>query len=369
MKDTMVGKIARAFGLLRIATRWRWIWLLPLMAAAEAIGGLSVFALLRVIADPTAAHRLATTRAFPRWMFAGDGHSEVMAFGALLIIVYVARNALLSGNAWARARVVHGSVGELSGRTYAAYLRAPFSISGARNPAAMIQRVRRASEVVPTLVLASVVNLVAEALVVAGLLLLLAVAAPLVTLLAVCGITVLLLVPGLLTSRLFGRWGRQERTLDAHLFKELNEGLGGLKEVKLNERESFFEARFNRVRREFSTIQTKREVLTDALRIGVETAFAVILVFVIVLLTSGGGNGDYIVSILGLYAYAGFRLVPSINRITLNLTSLRSRSRAVVPRSRASGLQSHGSRATVLQDDRVRPCGVRLRSCEPAGRH
>jgi ATP-binding cassette, subfamily B, bacterial PglK len=318
-------EIRRAFGLLAPAMRWRWLALLPLAlagAAAEAVGALTVFALLRVIADPSSVERFPATAALRRIVVITDARSAIVAFAALLAGIYLLRNALLTASAWARARVVYGSVAELSRRTYTAYLRAPFALAGTRNSAAMIQRVQRASEVVPTLVLASVINVTAEVLVVAGLVGLLAVTAPLVTLLAVAGTTLLLLVPGLLTSPLFSRWGAQERDLNTDILRQLHEGLGGLKEVKLNERESFFEAQFARLRQQLSRIQRKREVLSESLRVSVETAFALILVIVIMALT-GRGEGGYLVSVLGLYAYAGFRLIPSVNRITLNLNSLR----------------------------------------------
>ena len=320
------AQIRRAFGLLGRPMRWRWVGLLPLAlagAAAEAIGALAVFALLRVIADPTSVDRLPVASTLRRVMTIDDPRAAIVAVAALLAGVYVVRNALLTASAWARARVMYGSVAELSRRAYTAYLRAPFALAGARNSAAMIQRVQRASDVVPTLVLASVINIIAEVLVVAGLVLLLAVTAPLVTLLAVSGTALLLLVPGLLTSHVFARWGQLERGLETDLLQQVHEGLGGLKEVKLNERESFFEDRFGALRERLSRIRRKHEVLNEGLRVGVETAFALILVLVIMALTRRGGEGGYIVSVLGLYAYAGFRLIPSINRITLNLNSLR----------------------------------------------
>ena len=320
------SEIRRAFGLLTRSTRLRWAGLLPLAlagAAAEAIGALTVFALLRVIADPTSVDRLPVTSTLRRVMTIDDPRAAIVAVAALLAGVYVVRNALLTTSAWARASVMYGSVAELSRRAYTAYLRAPFALAGARNSAAMIQRVQRASDVVPTLVLASVINVIAEALVVTGLVLLLAVTAPLVTLLAVSGTALLLLVPGLLTSHVFARWGQLERGLETDLLQQVHEGLGGLKEVKLNEREAFFEDRFGALRERLSRIRRKHEVLNEGLRVGVETAFALILVVVIMALTRRGGEGGYIVSVLGLYAYAGFRLIPSINRITLNLNSLR----------------------------------------------
>src|SRR5436190_19053598 len=324
--DTTIHGIRRAFGLLTVRTRWGWVGLLPLAlsaAVAEAVAALAVFALLRVVADPGAAVRLAPLPVLNRWLPVGDPHAAVMAFAALLVLVYGARNALLTTSAWARARMVYGSVAELSHRGYTAYLRAPLALSRSRNPAAMVERVQRASEVVSTMVLAAALNLVAEALLIAGLVLLLAASASLVTLLAVSGTALLVLVPGLLTSPAFSRWGQRERGLHGEILQQLHEGLGGLKEVKLHERERVVAARFDALRQQLSAIQRKRDVLTEGQRMGVETAFALVLVLVIVVLTRRAARGSDVVSLLGLYAYAGFRLVPSIHRITLNLSGLR----------------------------------------------
>ena len=321
-----LDEIRRAFALLTVRTRWRWVGLVPLAvsgAVAEAVAALAVFALLRVIADPGAADRLAVAPLLKPWLPAADPQGQLVAFAAMLVIVYVARNALLAASAWARARMVYGSVAELSRRTYTTYLRAPFALSRGRNPAAMIERVQRASEVVSTMVLAGVLNLVAEALLVAGLVLLLAATASLVTLLAVSITALLVLVPGLLIAPAFSRWGQRERSLQGDILQQLHEGLGGLKEVKLHERENFVETRLDSLRRQLSAIQRKRDVLTEALRMGVETAFALVLVLVILVLTQRAVQGSDVVSLLGLYAYAGFRLIPSIHRITLNLSGLR----------------------------------------------
>ena len=325
--QSLFGGARQAFTLLPAATRWRWVGLLPLgvaTAVAEAVGALAVFALLLVITDPAEAAKLPVGGVLRWWTPGHDVRATILAYALGLVLVHVARNLVLTAAAWCRARVMYGTVAELSARSYAAYLQAPFAVSRGRNPAAMIQRILRASEVVPTLVLASVLNLFSEALVVAALVLLLTFTAPVLTLLAVCGTAVLLLVPGVLTSGVFARWGQSERTLETNVLRELAHGLGGLKEVRLHGRETYFEERFSAVRRQLAVIQRRRTVVSEALRVSVETAFAVILVGLIIAMTARGGEGGFVVSLLGLYAYAGFRLVPSINRVTLNLTSLRN---------------------------------------------
>ena len=56
----------------------------------------------------------------------------------------------------------------------------------------------------------------------------------------------------------------------------------------------------------------------------VETAFLCVMLLVVLLVTLTLGPGADVVSLLGLFAYATFRLVPSANRITLYLSSART---------------------------------------------
>ena len=65
----------------------------------------------------------------------------------------------------------------------------------------------------------------------------------------------------------------------------------------------------------------RRLVLWELLRLMVETIFVLILLLLIIAVTSQFEGAD-VVSLLGLYAYAGFRFVPSANRITLNLNNM-----------------------------------------------
>jgi ATP-binding cassette subfamily C protein len=134
--------------------------------------------------------------------------------------------------------------------------------------------------------------------------------------------SLLLLVPVMLTRQVFPRWGDAEQTFHKRLLQELQQGLGALREIRVYGREPFFDRRFARAREGLSRIQRRRLLFSDVLRWSVETIFVVVLLF-IVALVAWGGNEARLAPLLGLYAYAGFRAVPSANRITLNLNSVR----------------------------------------------
>jgi len=58
-------------------------------------------------------------------------------------------------------------------------------------------------------------------------------------------------------------------------------------------------------------------------RVAIETIFVASVVVVVAIATLGGRSSQEILPLLGLFAYAGFRLIPSANRILLHLDAVR----------------------------------------------
>jgi ATP-binding cassette subfamily C protein len=93
--------------------------------------------------------------------------------------------------------------------------------------------------------------------------------------------------------------------------------------------------------------------VASAMRLGVETVLIVSMLAVVLVVTLRGGSGAETVSLLALFAYAGFRAVPSANRIMLNAGYLREGQpfaravRADFATLRAQPERPHGAEPTV----------------------
>src|SRR5438046_2232975 len=81
--------------------------------------------------------------------------------------------------------------------------------------------------------------------VVAGIVVVLAIASPGVTAIAVVVVGGLLLLPLTLSRKATTRWGQAVSQLDTDILQTLQQSLGGVKEVKVIGRESFFLAQFD----------------------------------------------------------------------------------------------------------------------------
>lgn len=346
-----MSDLRRIFRLLPQGLRWRWWSLFPIVvlaAAIEAVAAVAVFTLLQLLSVDGAngPSRIVQSRVLQ--LLVGSA-SALVPFATAVGALYLGRWLLLLLTTYLRDRAVHATIAALSGQALQRYLQG--ALPSRRDTAAILQRVGRSPELIAAAGLASALQLTAEVAVVVALLALLAVSAPLPTLLAV-GLTMGgLLLPAALSHRVFERWGRRENELNERLLRELSQGIGALREIRVYHRESFFMSRFRSAQSALARLQKRRSFLGDGLRLGIETGFVLILLVVVLVVTRTTNQAE-LMSLLGLYAYTGFRLVPSANRITLSWTTLRG----VMPFARA------------LADDIEMAEGLPTENPSPSGR-
>jgi len=321
----VIDDIRRALGLLTRAERWQWAALVPLAAlgaAAEAIGAGAVFFLVRVLTDPGQAARIPIAAA---WVSPPGATSQQVFYRltALVVIFYLVRNVLLLVIESVQEHVIYSTTARVSTRLLAACLSAPYAFYFNRTAAALITDLGTSVDIVVAQVIASLIRIASEAMVVAALLAMLAIAAPFATLSALAAMIAIVLPVAVLSRRVFGRLGQRDRDISERLVADLTQSLGAIKAILLGGLQPHFTARFAGHRRELATVRERRDTSSLALRLTVETAFICAMLIAVALLTLSGRSGAEVVSLLGLYAYAGFRLVPSANRMVVNLNSLR----------------------------------------------
>ena len=307
--------------------RWRWAAIVPLnlvAAGAEAVGAVFVFGFLSVVARQDAASDLPGISALIPLLGASNEQQLVVRLGLGLLVFYLVRSLVLCAIAYVHEGVVQESVVAVSDQLLWGYLHAPYAFHLDRNSASLIQRLQVSVDTAYQLVLSAAVHLVGEGLVALGLVIVLATVSPLMTLSAVGLTTALLLIPNSFVKRFFIRSGERQAHLEESFLSGLQQSLGALKEVRLTGRERFFHAWVVGQRTEMGHVLHHHAALTASLRLLVEAAFFTVMLVVVIILTVQFGPGAHVVSILGLFAYATFRLVPTANRINLYINQGRS---------------------------------------------
>jgi ATP-binding cassette subfamily C protein len=316
-----VRELRAIFGWIDGRLRLRWALLVPVVCLAsllEAVGAVAVFGLLRLVVEP---HRVRITPGVAEIWLAWPTDDPRAILGLLIALValfYVLRGLYLTWAEWLKESTVARSAAKAADRLFARYLAADYLFHLKRRSTSLMHEVSRSTGVAFQLVVASALNIVSEIVTIGLLVVVLAFTAPGATLAAVVIVAAVVAIPLAATRRLWHRWGQRMKALDEQQLHVLQQSLGAVPEVKIAGREAFFEGRLRAVRRDLARMEGNRKGLLMAQRLGVETALIVGMLAVLWVVTRGGASGADVVSVMALFAYAGFRVVPSANRIMLN---------------------------------------------------
>ncbi len=120
------------------------------------------------------------------------------------------------------------------------------------------------------------------------------------------------------------RFGEMRYAANGARYKIAQEATGGIKDVKLLGLEDDYIRRFQTPARNLARANTVRMVVSEAPRYLLQgVAFGTMLLLILSLLITGSGTLGEIIPLLAVYAFAGLRLLPALQQIYAQLTSLR----------------------------------------------
>ena len=322
----MIRDLRAILGWLDGNLRFRWALLVPIMSVAailEAAGAVAVFGLLRMVIEPSRVRSApVVTQIWQAWP--SDDPPAIVALLTVIVgALYVVRALFLAWAEWIKESTIAVSISRAGERLFSRYLAADYLFHLTRRSTSLMTEISRSTDVAFQLVVASALSMLTEGATIVALFLVLALSAPPQALGIVAVVIAFAALPLVLTRRAWARFGTQQKLLEEQQLHVLQQSLGAVKEVKIGGRESFFETRFRAVRRALARVKERRDWIGTTMRLTVETVLIVSLLGVILLVTLRGGSGADTVSLLALFAYTGFRAVPSANRIMLNAGYLR----------------------------------------------
>jgi ATP-binding cassette subfamily C protein len=149
------------------------------------------------------------------------------------------------------------------------------------------------------------------------------VAAPRASLAAAALAAGLLALPMYLTRTAFQRAGEQELRGEELSLRIAQQCLQAPRELRLFQRAPFFVTRYLWARTAQLRARLERQARSDVMRYATEAMFVLGVLAVAAVTLATGAPGPQL-SVLGLFAYAAFRLLPSTNRIVMHANSLRA---------------------------------------------
>ena len=327
----MLETIRKALSLLSAQERIRGALLFILvliMAAIETAGVASVMPFLAVLANPGLVETNQTLLLIYQFFDFQSVDAFLMALGFSAFAIVLASAAFRVFTLFIMNRFVEMRRQSIGQRLLETYLRQPYSFFLNRHSSEMIKNILSEVDQIVTNVYRPAMTMVAYAFVLLALIGLLVAADPVVAAVVASVIGGLYAMFFLTIRGTLRQLGEEVVAANAHRFRSAGEALAGIKSIKLLGREHAYLAQFQAPAVLVARHMAKFHTLSQVPRFVIEAvAFGGVIALTLFLLSKTGGAVDggvaALIPILGLYAFAGSRMLPAAQQIFGGLSSLR----------------------------------------------
>jgi len=260
----------------------------------------------------------------PFYNFLGSPtHTTLVKWGLFsLLLVYFVKNLFLAFLIWRQTKFVNMVGAQISQKLYSIYLRQPYAFHLKNNSALLLRNVYNEVGVFMGAITAFM-TILSESLVLIALCVMLFVIEPLSAL-------IVLVVIGLsagafyhFTRNQVKKWGQERQCHEGFRIQHLQQGLSGVKDVLLLGREDSFINEYKLHNVKSASIEQMISTLQQMPRLWLEVLAIIGLVTMVLVMLAQGYKTEFILPVLGFFAIAAFRLMPSANRILGAVQSVR----------------------------------------------
>lgn len=303
-------------------------WKIGVLLIAVVIGsflellGVTVFLpFINIITEPGTIQRTW----YLKWIYDSFHFESAKSFLAMLsvgiILVYILKNVYLIVEKSYIYRFSYNTQMKLSTRLLDTYMKEPYTFHLNKNIATLQRSLQEDTSKFMQVVLYSL-ELVAELAVCFVLVIYLLFVSKSITII-VLGLLVACVGSFLFLTRKYSRrLGQDNQGYQGKIYQWMNQALGGIKEIKILEREAFFTDEYRRYYVKFARGLRIARTISIMPKYAVEAvAISGLLIAIIVKLFFGEADMTYYIPQLTLFAVAAFRLMPSVGRINEHATN------------------------------------------------
>jgi len=300
------------------------LFLLMLIAAAMEVAGISlVLAFISILAD---AERLMAIE----WLlpileyFSIDTPRTLLLYGSIALLgIFIVKTGYMFSFNFIQGRFIFNRFYFIADKLFQSYMNAPYVFHLRNNTAKLIRNITTEAHFLARYVMTNMLSFAREVVLLVSIAIFLLIVNPLVTLVVfvVMGGT-----SGLLIKFLRGRTDRRgSQALEerAAMIQRTNEGLGGLKEIRVMNRKSWFVNRFRLSARNIADAESFIFVSNHNIGLVMELVAVFGMLLITFILLWQGKEVLTIVSMLALFGVAIVRVMPSLSKLINNYNTLK----------------------------------------------
>ena len=242
------------------------------------------------------------------------GNSAILIGSSALITLFLLKAMYLTFNTWVQKGFTTGLDYRVSSELFSGYVSQPYLFHLNSNSSELVRRSNSAS-VISTGYVEPLLTIIGEGSVVIAILVFIAIKNPIATLVSGIGASVILFSFQMATRRIVSQFAEARENDEIVRVKTINEGLMGIREMKVFKKTSFYVSRYNKSAINVSKANRTFSTVLNAPKNFLEPIFLVFLsISVAVSLWVNTGSENLIANV-GLLAAAGYRVMPSVNQI------------------------------------------------------
>lgn len=286
----------------------------------EALSAIALFRLLYALNDGNAT--ITADDALPLPDIFGFAET-LQALVVAVLILYVLKNGIRAITLYGYERFAEDVTVQWAMQLYDRYMAAPYTFHLRRNSATLIRNLKQTDQACRG-VLLTFLALVSECIVIGAVALILIRSTPLAALWALGFIIIMLLIALLVGRRLQARWGEHFHETSHDFYKTLQEGLEFFKEIMVFQRFHFFRKSHQEVRLRLGSLVRIRSLMETWPAIALEVFLVLAICGLVLWLYSPTTGPTDLLPLLGMFAYAGFRILPAVNKILVCIIGIRT---------------------------------------------
>ena len=290
-------------------------------ALLETAGISLIGAVCMLLVDNGQAMENAFIAALSRWLGIGPGERLGLAMLGALICFYLFKLLYMLVEDYAQTRFVRTLQHELSAELYEGILRSPYVFFTKTSGSSVVSLLESDLWRVSTYITA-LMRVVTEGLVLAAMSVLLLILNPAMTAFVLAGVCVAFFLSSVIIKRRIHRIGQRRQKANARRLNWLNQGVYGIKDVKVGQKEAFFSARYRQQDAEMTKDSLWGQFFTMIPVQMTETILAIAVLLYMLVLVRMRQDIVSLVPSMSALVMAAIRLLPSCSRISSGLNQM-----------------------------------------------
>ena len=286
---------------------------------------LGVSVLLPFIQAVTAPEELLANRyvaAFYEWMGMENPNELITAIAIGIVIVYLAKNAFIIFMNNMQYRFSYYGKREMQDRLMKYYISKDYTFFLNHNSAELMRDINNDPEMFYAAVL-NMLQLAAELCTSTILIIFLVVTDPIITLGVALAMMLMVLLFMKKLKRTLARFGDERRKYNANIIQCMQQAFGEIKEIKIANRESYFEEEFRKQNGLYTYVIKQNAFLSSIPKPVMEAlCIAGLMITIAVRINMTESDPTHFVGVLAVFAAAAFYLLPSANKMSEYLASI-----------------------------------------------